>query len=205
MNVNVKISGILLTCCALACCGCEQKSRPAEAVHFTKADSLTDTYLALQDTMIYVWNRIIHDDNQKIKYMFNLLHELKVSGSVKPETLETYENRINQLKRNRYIQNSMSNQEAIEEYDRASNELVNDLVSLARAQREYEYNTTLQKITGYILSAEQRVHEYHEAYDVIASEYNRFLEQNKAYLKQIDPYSVPEKKPLFHMVTDDDE
>ena len=49
---------------------------------FTKADSVTDIYLSLHDSVLRPWNMMIHDDNQKLKAMRNLLHELQVRSIV---------------------------------------------------------------------------------------------------------------------------
>jgi hypothetical protein len=186
----------------MACFSCKQKPK-AELTLFTKADSLTDTYLALQDSMLQTWNIMINDDNRKIEAMHNLLHELMVGSPVDQEILKSYEERIENLKTNRYTQKTMAEAQLVEEYDFASNALVTELLSLAESQAQFPYNSTLQKLVDEIRLADQRVTNYREAYDLIAIRYNRFVEQNKQFMKEVDADSFMEKKPLFQMVAEE--
>jgi septal ring factor EnvC (AmiA/AmiB activator) len=199
---NYLISSILGCFCIMACFSCKQKPK-AELTLFTKADSLTDTYLALQDSMLQTWNIMINDDNRKIEAMHNLLHELMVGSPVDQEILKSYEERIENLKTNRYTQKTMAEAQLVEEYDFASNALVTELISLAESQAQFPYNSTLQKLVDEIRLADQRVTNYREAYDLIAIRYNHFVEQNKQFMKEVDTDSFMEKKPLFQMVAEE--
>jgi septal ring factor EnvC (AmiA/AmiB activator) len=166
---------------------------------FTKVDSLTETYLALQDTMLQAWNSMIHDDNRKLKSMNHLLHELTVSSPEKRDEIEMLEGRLDQLKSLRYNQQTMSDTEVVSEYDFASNSLITELISLAESQKEFAYNTTLQKLVDSIRAADQRVNIYREGYDRVATQFNQFIEGNRAWLNEIEQDSGLKKRPLFGM------
>ncbi|MBA4054707.1 MAG: hypothetical protein C0490_08355 [Marivirga sp.] len=166
---------------------------------FTKTDSLTDSYLAYQDSMLQSWNVMINDDNQKIKSMHNLLHELIVTSADERDKLEQFEEQLDQLERLRYTQKSMGNADVVEEYDFASTTLVQELISLAESKTEFAYNTTLQKLVDDIRTADQRVDGYREEYDAIATKFNRFLDKYQGDLKEITHKDSLEKKPLFRM------
>ncbi len=183
--------------------GCGEKKAPTQDTAFTKVDSLTDYYLAIQDSMLQAWNMMTHDDNEKILAMHNLVHELMITNFTDKDILITYEERLEQLKHLRYTQKSMANPDVVEEYDFASNSLVSELISLAESRTEFTYNTTLQKLADDIRLADQRVDTYREEYDIITLHYNRFLEQNNKFLKEIDPNQSFEKKPIFQMVSDE--
>ncbi len=187
------ISGLII------CCG-EKKNTPQDTA-FTKVDSLTDYYLAIQDSMLQAWNVMTHDDNEKILAMHNLVHELMITNFTDKDILISYEERLDQLKHMRYTQKSMANRDVVEEYDFASNSLVSELVSLAESRTEFTYNTTLQKLADDIRSADQRVDTYREEYDIITLHYNQFLDQQNKFLKEIDPNQTFEKKPIFQMVS----
>src|SRR5687768_1732586 len=109
-------SGLAFVCYLAAFCSCDEKPRAA-ATRFTKADSLTETYLTLKDSMLQVWNVMINDDNRKIEAMSNLVHELMIGSAVDRQALKPYEDRIRQLKHSRYTQKTMANVDIIEEYD----------------------------------------------------------------------------------------
>jgi len=177
-------------------------SKTSHRTDFTKADSVTENYLALQDTMLQVWNTMIHDDNRKIKAMHHLLHELDVSNPEKKDDLKDFEERLNDLPDLRYDQRSMSDAEIVTEYDFASNSVVTELVALAESQPQFAYNTTLQKLVESIRAADQRVMNYRAEYDEIATRYNRFIERNKNYLEELQYDSFPPKIPLFQMAAE---
>ena len=198
MHRSFFIVGLLISLALMT--GCEPKEKTA--VHdFTKADSLTETYLALQDTMLQVWNSMIHDDNRKIKAMHHLLHELGVVSTANREEREHLQERLDRLADMRYDQRSMSDPELVNEYDFASNALITELIALAESQKEFLYNETLQQLVDSIRAADQRVISYREDYDRIASRFNRFIERNENLLQQIDSEEF-RKKPLFQMAAE---
>jgi hypothetical protein len=201
MNLKPTLPAAILVSAAVFF-SCTEKPDSHRA-HFTKADSLTDTYLALQDSVLQTWNLMINDDNQKIEAMHNLIHELRVGGGVDRESLSQYEDRLSRLKRLRYTQKSMANPDVITEYDFASNTMVSELIALAEAQRQFGYNTTLQKLVDNIRTADLRVSQYRESYDVVTVRYNEFVNENRKFLKDMDSDSMIEEKPLFQMVSDD--
>lgn len=202
MVTKNQLTGLFLAFVALSLCQCGKKEQNAIHSHFTKADSLMDTYLSLQDSIHDVWNVMINDDNKKITAMHNLLHELELTNAGELETIKKYEERLDQLVRLRYNQKSMANAEIIEQYDFASNSMVTELVSLTESRSEFTYNTTLQKLVDEILAADQRVNNYRDQYDLIAEQYNEFLETNKSLLKDIEEGKAFDKKPLFQMASD---
>lgn len=182
---------------------CSRPERPVQDTMFTKQDSVVDFYLAYQDSILQAWNVMINDDNQKIKAMRSLLHELSVSNPDERQALDHFEERLNTLLDMRYDQRSIANKDMVEEYDFASNSLVGELLSEAETQPEFAYNTTLQNLAEEIRLADERVSNYRDDYDAIVHGYNLFLEQNKVYLSDIDPDSTLEKKPLFQMVSEE--
>lgn len=200
MTAKHRLSGLLIACAFpfLLSCG-EQKS--SEPTRFTKADSLTDTFLALQDTMLQTWNLMINDDNQKIEAMHHVVHELIVSGGTNRQLLALYEERLDRLKNLRYTQKSMINSDVVEEYDFATNSLVTELITMAETQRQFAYNPTLQKLVDNIRSADARTSQYREAYDNVTARYNQFLQENKDFLRDINSDSGLEAKPLFRMAS----
>ena len=190
-------------CITVLVIGCGEKKIQTQDSTFTKVDSLTEYYLAIQDSMLQSWNMMTHDDNEKILSMHNLVHELMITNFTNKDVLINYEQRLEQLKHLRYTQKSMANRDVVEEYDFASNSLVSELITMAESRSEFAYNTTLQKLADDIRLADQRVDNYREEYDIITIHYNTFLEQNNKFLKEIDPNQSFEKKAIFQMVAED--
>lgn len=176
---------------------CEKPHRVSDT-HFTKADSLTETYLSLQDSTLQAWNRMINDDNNKLEAMQHILHELKVSRAVPAEQIESYQEQLRSLKSSRFTQKTMSNADVVDEYDFASASLVRELTALAESQRQFSYNSTLQKLVTQLRNADDGAIKYRNIYDAIAMRYNTFVEKNQRYLRE----SSPDIKPIFRTITE---
>jgi len=183
--------------CIVALLSCQEKKAAVVETHFTKEDSLTDRYLLLQDSLLQAWNLMINDDNQKIKAMHFLLHELSVGKQITNEQEHVWKQRLEQLVRIRYTQKTMSNPDVVEEYDFASNSVITELSALATAAPNFSQNPTLQGLTEAVRVADQRVYIYREEYDAIARHYNSFLKHNKGLIQSIDESSSLVEKPLF--------
>jgi uncharacterized membrane protein YheB (UPF0754 family) len=192
--ILVALVGPLMVCCN------SSSMAPAEA-DFTRADSLTEHYLSLHDSVHQVWNIMINDDNQKINAMRNLLHELMLTHPDEMPTFKSLEERLDQLMRTRYTQKSMSNMDVVNEYDFASNSIISELLATARVQNEFSYNKTLQQLVADILDADARIEVYRLEYDSIVKDYNSFVEINRDYLLQTDETLTLETKPLFKIVS----
>lgn len=194
----------IASCCGfLLFFGCKEKTAPESTTHFTRMDSVAESYLDLKDDMLESWNRLISNDNQRIKAMQNLAHELEVSSPALREELAVYDQKIRQMKEMRYTQQSMENGNAVEEYDFASNALLTEMVTLAESQPEFDYNSTLQKIVAKIRAADQNVIAYREQYDSVALLYNAFITEHEHVVKEVESDTVVKKKPLFHMASED--
>ncbi len=194
--VSIGLTGII------SLSSCHQKKTEPEARTYSKADSLTEIYLDLQDSILVTWNQMMNDDNLKLKSMRHLLHELQVVGQVDPEQLHSLEVRINKLKSIRYTPKTMVNSDLVDEYDFASNSLVTELITLAESHTAYAYNITLQTMVERIRTAEQRIENYRLTYDVIVTDYNQFLSVNKDILQANGQNTSLDKKPLFHMIAE---
>lgn len=197
------LAGSLALLFVVALMSCQEKKKIEIAEdHFTKEDSLTECYLMLQDSMLHAWNLMMNDDNQKLKSMKYLLHEMAIGKQADEATLQSLQERLDQLWRIRFTQRTMYNQDLIEEYDFATNSLVTELLALANGAPNFEQNSTLQSLVESITLAEQRVLLYRTNYDEIAKQYNAFLHEHKEHVKFIDENSSLEDKPIFGMSED---
>ncbi len=191
-----------LVCWALGLFACVGSKTKTEQSNFTKVDSLTETYLVLQDSMLQTWNVMINDENEKNKAMHQLIHLLIASPEFEKDGLVSLEQRLEQLERIRFSQKTISNPHVVEEYDFASNSLISELLSQIESAPNLQVNTELQMLVDQIKISDQRVALYRSDYDSVASAYNSFLERYKAYLQEIDLNLNQEKRPLFQMASD---
>lgn len=176
---------------------CGSKTDAPEKTGYTHADSITEVYLILQDSLHGAWSTMLGDDNEKIRAMKNLVHEMKIGTPYTPEKLTALELRIDQLTKIRYTPKTMSNTDVVEEYDFASNSLVTELISMAESLSSFSYNTTIQKLVENIRSADLRVENYRAEYDSVALAYNRFILEHTATVKEATGSDTVMKKALF--------
>lgn len=176
---------------------CGEKPKVEQDTAYTHADSITEVYLMLQDSLHDTWNLMLRDDNEKIKAMKSLVHELEIGTSFTPEKLALLDERIDQLIQIRYTPKTMSNADVVEEYDFASNSLVTELISMAESLPSFSYNTTIQKLVEQIRSADLRVDNYRADYDTVAAVYNRFIDGHATSIKETINTDTLMKKVLF--------
>lgn len=180
----------------VVCMKCGEKPKDQE-MGYTHIDSIAEVYLILQDSLHDTWNMMLSDDNEKIKAMKALVHEMKIGTQFTPEKLAVLDERIDQLIKIRYTPKTMSNADVVEEYDFASNSLVTELISMAESLSSFSYNTTIQKLVEQIRSSDLRVENYRAEYDSLAEAYNRFIELHTASIKEITSNDTVMKKALF--------
>ncbi len=176
---------------------CSSTTTKTERTLFTKADSVTETYLTLQDTLHHAWNLLVNDENMKIKNINTLLDHLLSWGAFEKTTLTTLDNRLDQLRKIRITQKTLGNPYVVEEYDFASNTLISELISLTESKPDLLRDKTIQNLLDQIKIAEQNVSVYRANYDSVAEVFNRFLSKNESLLKEIDRKVNLEKRPLF--------
>ncbi len=191
--------GILLFCALIAC---KKENTSATSHTFTKADSLTEFYLTLHDSMLRSWNIMTNDDNQKIAAMNSLLKELELTSGGNG-AFEDYKHQLDRLTEIRYDRMSLAKADIVEEYDFASNLLVSELISLAETNPDFPYNHKMQQLVDHIRIADQRVNLLREEYDAITARYNAFIRENHHYLTGIAPADSLDLRPLFQMSSAD--
>jgi hypothetical protein len=202
MSTNNIIPRIFISCFAFVLINCGEKKESVQQTAFTKQDSLTETYLSLQDSMLLMWNRMVDDDNQKVKAMHGLVHELMISGKGDTEALVSVEQRLEQLQSLRFTQETLANTDRVEEYDFAIASLISEVISIAESRTEFPNDSSLQKLANRIKMADDRVNIYREEYDSVVNEYNTFLVLHQGELKEIDPHSTLQKRAVFGMTSD---
>lgn len=193
---------IIITGALLVSWSCHRQDTRRDKTSFTKVDSLTETYLTLQDSLLHAWNVMAWDEKEKIKAMHNLIHLMHEQDEFDDEQLISLEQRLDQLNRIRYTQKTVANAYLIEEYDFASNSLISEILSMAESDSEFIKNESVQKSVDKVKMTDQRVPFLRMQYDKVAASYNSFLDANKKYLKDIDKDCTGEKISQFQSSID---
>jgi hypothetical protein len=186
--------GLLIGSFALLSCGRSATSN--ERTTFTHIDSLTDTYLSLQDTLLHSWNVLIKDEQEKMNSVDAAIDHLRKLTLPNPSQLTSLGTRLEQLKQIHLTQKTLSNQYVVEEYDFATNSLISEILSITESNPALLQNKDLINLVDKIKVADQRTSIYRLGYDSIVFQFNAFLEKNKSLLQDIDNSSL-EKRPMF--------
>jgi hypothetical protein len=176
---------------------CGRSTTSNEKTTFTHIDSLTDTYLTLQDTLLHSWNVIVKDEHAKIDALEKALKQLLQWPMAEKSQLVSLESRLQQLKHLHITQKALTNSYVVEEYDFAANSLIGEILALSESHSSLLQNKDLSDLVEKIKILEQHTSVCRSGYDSIAFQFNAFLEKNQSALKEIDKNGALEKKPLF--------
>ena len=193
---------LLFICCAAGWASCNNRTSALERNNYTHIDSLTDTYLNLQDSLLIAWNVMAKDENEKLRSIHEVLQAMSSSDSFNKNLVASLEQRLEQVKRIRFNQKTIANPHLVEEYDFASNSLISEIVSLAESNLTFVQKKELQSLIDAIKEADQRVNYFRSDYDFIAQKFNLFLDNYQNHLKEIDQNAINGKRPLFQMASD---
>ena len=190
---------ILGACLLIGIVSCSNnREKPIDPPSFTKADSLTERYLDLQDSMLYAWNTMLNDEKQKFRAMHDLLHELITSNQFNQEELVALDQQLEELSNITLAPGEIDKTAFIEEYDFATNHIIKELTSLL-SDPTFSQSDRLQKMANEIMLIDQRVEVNRSNYDAIVREYNTFIQTNRSIIKEVVPDTPVMRMPLFSM------
>jgi hypothetical protein len=178
----------------MAGASCSSSSTLHERTHFSRADSLTEVYLVLQDSLLQSWNRIMRTELDRSAALNSIIDNMQRTTLINDEEWKAYRTTLEQLGRIRFTQKSMNDPHVIEEYDKACGELVRQLTVLSIASAQ------MQKAADQLASFNESNVYYRRYYDSLAYEFNTFIQVNSVDLS-LDSNLQLEKKPMFWSVS----
>jgi hypothetical protein len=178
----------------MAGASCSSSSTLHERTHFSRADSLTEVYLVLQDSLLQSWNRIMRTELDRSAALNSIIDNMQRTTLINDEEWKAYRSTLEQLERIRFTQRSMNDPHVIEEYDKACSELVRQLTVLSIASAQ------MQKAADQLASFNESNVYYRRYYDSLAYEFNTFIQVNSVDLS-LDSNLQLEKKPMFWSVS----
>lgn len=175
---------------ALIACSCGSTSSSVhEHTSFSKADSLTDAYLVLSDSVLQSWNRIVGSEIDKSRTLQDLIDDLDNAQLLTEEVRESFQIRMEQLEKIRFTQETISDSQVVQDYDVALQAIIDDLGKInvtggsdPKAMLKYlQESSFINRIS----------------YDSLARSFNDFIQKNKTILKDLDTSNELSAKPLF--------
>ena len=201
MKISNGQSALAILVGAISLLSCGPSSTINEKTTFTHIDSLTETYLSLQDTLLYSWNVLVKDEQEKLDAVNASLLHLKKEMVPNPSQLTSLDIRFEQLKHLHITQKSLTNPYVIEEYDFAFSSLISELLAITESNPTIAQDLQLINHIDKIKFLDQRILINRIGYDSVANELNLFIEQNKLKLNEIETTKSLEKRPVFNAAT----
>lgn len=81
----------------IAFSSCSSSKHKAETT-FDRIDSLRAHLLTIEDSLLYTWNVMIQDDNEKLSDLSRLLDELKYANVLDSNIIIAYKKKVNGVK-----------------------------------------------------------------------------------------------------------
>lgn len=185
---NLSLIGLAVV--ALFACACSTSNSIHEHTRFSKADSLTDAYLVLSDSVLQSWNRIVGNEVDKSRTLQELIDDLDNAQLLSDELRESFAVRVDQLEKIRFTQESIDDNQIVEDYDLALQSIVDDLSKLANTPGSPDPRTMFKFLQENSVVNRQ-------LYDSLARTFNEFVQKNKAALKDVEMGQELDEKPLF--------
>lgn len=180
------LSLIGLTVLTALACACSTSNSIHEHTRFSKADSLTDAYLVLSDSLLQSWNRIVGNEIDKTRALQEIIQDLDNASLLTDELRESFQVRMDQLEKIRFTQESIEDPQIVEDYDLAFQSIVDDLSRLTKSNdnslfKYFEEHSLVNRLS----------------YDSLARSFNDFIQKNHSMLKDVDSSSELDAKPVF--------
>lgn len=185
---NLSLIGLVVL--AAIACSCGSSNTIQEHTRFSKADSLTDAYLVLSDSVLLSWNRIVSNEVDKSRTLQELLEDLDNAHLLTEELRETFDVRIDQLEKIRFTQQNIGDEQVVEDYDLAFQSIVDDIAKIAKTPGSPDANAMFKYLQQSALTNRK-------LYDSLARSFNEFVQANKKALEDIETGRELEAKPVF--------
>jgi hypothetical protein len=180
MMKSVSLIGVAALAAIVCACG-SSNSVHEHTANFSKADSLTDAYLVLSDSLLLSWNRIVRTEMDKSRALQEIINDLDNASLLSDELRESFAVRMEQLEKIRFTQETVGDEQVVEDYDLAFQSLATDLEKITKDKEEFKFleeHSILNRVS----------------YDSLANVFNAFVHKNKSMLKEVDQV---DEKPLF--------
>lgn len=163
-------------------------------------DSIKQYYTVVVDSLDSTWNFMIYEDDMKLSFMRQLLEEIKLTNEYDEEAVNTLMNRIADTQEMRYDQQSMGNQNLIDEYDFAISSLIKEITALARANPQFQNFPRMEQLIDNITYVDERVLFHRIHYDYFAKDYNRLVEDHSELVREVNPEDPQDKVNVFQII-----
>ncbi len=179
---------------------CSSSTSLREKTNFTHLDSLTDTYLVLQDSVLQSWNRVIKTESEKSKTLEQLLAHLSTT-QIDSDLINSLDEQVQQLEKIRFTPKTLWNSHVVNEYDESCSLLIQRITDLSSKEAEISSSKDYQTAINWINQIQNLSTSHRLYYDSLAQRFNQFVEKHREALKEMERNGQLDNKPLFKVDT----
>lgn len=186
----------------LAISSCSSSKHQAEETSFDRIDSLRSHLLTIEDSLLYAWNVMLHDDNERIGDLIRLVDELNYALALDSNLTQSLKTELKTIKKSRYYLSKMTSDQ-IDIYDSVSFAMSGKIIGITYDFEELTRYPYMEELAQSVHNREAKILRYRVNYDNIAKEHNRFVEEHNNIIQQIDPEYKHTILPLFELMPKD--
>ncbi len=189
------LAGVLLLA------GCKPKTEnTATETPAVQVDSLQRVLASLNDSLDVTWREMLASDAQKLRHIDTLMRRIETTGPYDKALFGQATAIRASLAAKRYQQPEDLTSAQIDAYDNATDSLISTVLTVYERLPNPNRCPDCEALRGRIEETDQTVLPYRLRYDRHAEAYNRFVNQNRASLRQgEDTADSLRVRPLFQL------
>jgi hypothetical protein len=191
--------GLLFIIGALAL-SCTRTPSPDESSAFTKADTITDQLLVLQDSLHHRWLQVSIHEQLHTDHLAELFSQALDWLALPHHEQAAIHNQILQLRQLQLNPRNMTNPDVIREHDLARHALTTDIFRIIERHELHLKDSGIADLARKIQELQEATWPVRITYDSLAHHYNQYLLQHEQTLTAHDPANQHAPRPLFRAV-----
>ncbi|WP_018343396.1 hypothetical protein [Cytophaga aurantiaca] len=173
---------------SVACSDSKKPENTQPTVEVVKAPTISEQTSALNASVDSAWHAVIQVDSQKFANIKRLVEEISYCKKYDEKGVAKALKLITEIRTFQYTQDNLSDS-IITLYDTKTDELIRFVRNLKGNTKEISQHPLADQLDNEIMEADNQLVNYRSRYDVLANEYNSFLDANKE--------AIGTKKRLF--------
>ena len=198
MNKTIGSFFVCIILISIISASCGSSKHNAEQTNFDRIDSLRSHLLTIEDSLLYRWNIMLNDDNERIRSLAKLVKKLRSVDAIDSSQMASIQNELEELKKSRYFMTKMTSEE-IDTFDSVSFALSRKIVQISDSVGLSEKDDWVNDLISSIHAKEGQILLCRIKYDNVAKEHNEFVEIHKDVIDDIDSELHHTVLPLFEL------
>lgn len=196
----MRLAWLLIGTGMLLSAACTSTDHERREESFSKADTITDQLLVLQDSLHHRWLRVSMHEQLHNVHLQELFDKTRMFLHLPEPDQKSIEDQISQLHQLQLNPRNITNPDVIHEHDLARHALTTDIFHLIESHQLHRKDSAIAQLAYTIQGFQERTWQIRMRYDSLALHHNQFLMQHLPVLLSGDPEADHKPRPLFQAV-----